>query len=64
MGKRKRSTAPGKSSRAKKSLSEPEKLSPIPAASPQEEPQVDEVLTPDEKRESERLLRERTRPPL
>jgi len=48
-------------SRKKKSLNEPENLSPIPAAAPSEEPQVDEVLPPDEKREYRRAQRERSR---
>ena len=51
MGKTKRAKTPRKSISARKSLNDPEKLSPIPAAAPPEEPQVDEVLTPDEKRE-------------
>jgi hypothetical protein len=50
-----------KSRKAKKSLNEPENLSPIPAAAPSEEPQVDEVLPPEEKREYRRAQRERGR---
>jgi hypothetical protein len=45
-------------------LNEPEKLSPIPAAAPPEEPQVDELLTPDENREYRRAQRERSGFPL
>jgi hypothetical protein len=48
----------------KKSLDEPENLSPIPAAAPPEEPQVDELLPPDEKREHRRRQREGNRFPL
>jgi hypothetical protein len=43
------------------SLLEPDKLSPIPGAAPPEEPQVDEVLPPDEKREYRKTQRERGR---
>lgn len=64
MSRRKGSKSPAKKRRVKKSFNEPEKLSPIPGAAPPEEPQVDEVLTPDEKLESRRLLREGNRPPL
>jgi hypothetical protein len=45
---------------AEKSLDEPENLSPIPGAAPPEEPQVDEVLPPDEKREYRRAQRARS----
>jgi hypothetical protein len=64
MGKQTRSKAPTKSPRVKKSLNEPENLSPIPAAAPSEEPQVDELLPPDEKREHRRAQQEGTRFPL
>lgn len=64
MGKRKRREAPAKSRVHEESLNEPEQLSPIPAAAPPEEPQVDEVLTPDEKREYRRAQRERGGTPL
>jgi hypothetical protein len=64
MGKRRQSKSPAKKRRARKSLNEPEKLSPIPGAAPPEEPQVDEVLTPDEKSEARRLQREGNRAPL
>lgn len=64
MGKQKRPNRPTKSRPAKKSLNEPEKLSPIPGAAPPEEPQVDEILTPDEKREYRRAQRERGGVPL
>jgi hypothetical protein len=53
-----------KSPRDKKSLHQPENLSPIPAAAPSEEPQVDELLPPDEKREHRRAQQEGTRFPL
>jgi hypothetical protein len=49
---------------SRKSLEEPEKLSPIPTAAPSEEPQVDEVLPPEEPPERERELRKRARGPL
>jgi hypothetical protein len=42
------------------SLKEPEKSSPIPGAAPPEEPQVDELLTPEEKRDYRRAQRERS----
>jgi hypothetical protein len=48
----------------RKSLKEPEKLSPIPAAAPSEEPQVDEVLPPEEESKRERELRKRAGSPL
>jgi hypothetical protein len=64
MGKTNRREASKKSRPASKSLPEPEKLSPIPAAAPPEEPQVDELLAPDEKREYRRAQRERTGTPL
>jgi len=60
MANKKRAKAPTKRN-LKKSLDEPENLSPIPAAAPPEEPQVDEVLPPDEKREYHREQRERGR---
>jgi hypothetical protein len=64
MGKQNRPRESKKSRAAKKPLNEPEKLSPIPAAAPPEEPQVDEVLTPEERREYRRAQRERSHPPL
>jgi len=64
MGKQTRPKAPTKSRNAKKPVNEPENLSPIPAAAPPEEPQVDELLPPDEKREYRRAQREQDRFPL
>ncbi len=63
MGKEDRSKAPTRRN-FKKSLDEPENLSPIPAAAPPEEPQVDELLPPDEKREHRRAQREKNPFPL
>jgi hypothetical protein len=63
MGRQNRSKTPIRRA-IKKSLDEPEKLSPIPAAAPPEEPQVDELLSPDEKREHRRAQQEKTRFPL
>jgi hypothetical protein len=63
MGRQNRSKAPTRRD-VKKSLDEPENLSPIPAAAPPEEPQVDELLSPDEKREHRRRQREKTEFPL
>jgi hypothetical protein len=48
--------------RPEKSLKAPEKLSPIPAAAPSEEPQVDEVLPPEEDSEQERELSKKGSP--
>lgn len=59
MGKPERHRARKKSPSDDESLPEPEMLSPIPAAAPPEEPQVDEVLPPDEKREYRKAQRER-----
>lgn len=53
-----------KDRRRKKPLDEPERLSPIPGAAPPEEPQVDEELPPEEKREYRRAQREKTPNPL
>ena len=64
MGKQSRAKTPTKSRNAKKPVNEPENLSPIPAAAPAEEPQVDEVLPPDEKREYRREQQDRSRFPL
>jgi hypothetical protein len=64
MGKQTRPKAPTKSRTAKKPVNEPENLSPNPAAAPSEEPQVDELLPPDERREYRRAQRERGRIPL
>jgi hypothetical protein len=58
---RRRERRPGPS---EKTLKEPEKLSPIPTAAPSEEPQVDEVLPPEEESERERELRKRAGSPL
>jgi hypothetical protein len=63
MDKRNRRKPPTKRD-LRKSLNEPENLSPIPAAAPPEEPQVDELLPPDEKREHRRAQREKSRFPL
>lgn len=64
MGKHSRAKAPTKSHNARKPVNEPEKLSPIPAAAPSEEPQVDELLPPDEKREHRRAQQEEKQFPL
>ncbi len=64
MGRRTRPKAPTKSRKVKKPVNEPENLSPIPAAAPPEEPQVDELLPPDEKRDYRRAQRDKTEFPL
>jgi hypothetical protein len=64
MGKQPRPRTPAKTRTAKKPVNEPENLSPIPAAAPSEEPQVDELLAPDEKREHRRAQQEKVRFPL
>jgi hypothetical protein len=63
MASKKQANAPTKRN-PKKSLNEPENLSPIPGAAPPEEPQVDENLPPDERREYRREQRERRGNPL
>jgi len=63
MDKQARTKAPT-SRKSKKPVKDPENLSPIPAAAPSEEPQVDELLQPDEKREHRRVQREGNRFPL
>ncbi|HJS72737.1 MAG TPA: hypothetical protein VJ921_00515 [Vicinamibacteria bacterium] len=48
----------------KKPVPEPEKLSPTPGASETEEPQVDEVLPPEERRKYRKQQQERKPEPL
>jgi hypothetical protein len=55
---------PEPTSREKKPVPEPEKLSPTPGASETEEPQVDEVLPPDERRKYRKEQQERKPEPL
>jgi len=64
MGKQTRQKTRGKTRNAKKPVNEPENLSPIPAAAPSEEPQVDELLAPDEKRAHRRAQQDKVRFPL
>jgi hypothetical protein len=60
-----KSPAESESSRQrKKPVDEPEKLSPIPGAPESEEPQVDEVLTPEERRKYRRKQQARKPEPL
>ena len=61
MGRNRRQNTPVEAEPEEQSLKEPEKLSPIPGAAPPEEPQVDELLTPEEKRDYRRAQRERSR---
>jgi hypothetical protein len=60
MGRNRRRKRPAESEPEEQSLREPEKMSPVPGAAPPEEPQVDELLTPEEEREYRRAQRERS----
>jgi hypothetical protein len=60
MGRNRRQNTPVELEPEEQSLKEPEKSSPIPGAAPPEEPQVDELLTPEEKRDYRRAQRERS----
>ncbi len=64
MAKQNKTPESPRARRRKKPLDEPEKLSPIPGAAPPEEPQVDEELPTEERREYRRAQREQTPKPL
>jgi hypothetical protein len=59
MNDRKTSPESESSRRRKKPVDQPEKLSPIPGAPAPEEPQVDEVMTPEERRKYQKEQEQR-----
>jgi hypothetical protein len=64
MADRKNALQSEPSRRRKKPVDEPEKLSPIPGAAETEEPQVDEVLPPEERRKYRDTQQKRKPEPL
>jgi hypothetical protein len=64
MAERKKAREAEPSSRETKPVPDPENLSPTPAAPETEEPQVDEVLTPEERRKYREQQQRRKPDPL